>query len=125
MLRLFGLFGKSAAMNALDDALRAAGLHPLLVPEAVKITLIRQFGRNGAAPQDAGFAEAAALLAYCMLGRAGFVESNGTPAADRAEQRVEAAIAAGDSPDARLILLALHAGLVAPDMADRFDVEDR
>jgi hypothetical protein len=126
MLRLFSLFGKSAAMNALDDALRASGVHPLLVPEAVKITVIRLLKREAStAPQEARFVEAATLLAYCILGRDPFVESNGARAADRAYERLEAAIAAGDSLDARLILLALHAGLIAPDIADRIDVEDR
>jgi len=126
MLRLFSLFGKSAAMNALDDALRASGVHPLLVPEAVKITVIRLLKREAsAAPQEARFVEAATLLAYCILGRDPFVESNGARAADRADERLEAAIVAGDSLDAGLILLALHAGLIAPDIADRIDVEDR
>lgn len=126
MLRLFSLFGKSAVINALDDALRASGVHPLLVPEAVKLTVIRLLKKQGsAAAQDARFAEAAELLAYCILGCDPFVESNGARAADRADQRLEAAIAAGDSVDARLILLALHAGLIAPDIADRIDVEDR
>ena len=126
MLRLFSLFGKSAAMNALDDALRASGVHPLLVPEAVKITVIRLLKREAsAAPEESRFAEAATLLAYCILGRDPFVESNGARASDRADERLETAIAAGDSLDARLILLALHAGLIAPDIADRIDVEDR
>jgi hypothetical protein len=126
MLRLFSLFGKSAAMNALDDALRASGVHPLLVPEAVKITVIRLLKREAsAAPQEARFVEAATLLAYCILGRDPFVESNGARAADRADERLEAAIVAGDSLDAGLILLALHAGMIAPDIADRIDVEDR
>lgn len=126
MLRLFSLFGKSAAMNALDDALRASGVHPLLVPEAVKLTVIRLLKREGStAGQNAQLAEAADLLAYCILGRDPFVDSNGARAADRAEQRMEAAISAGDSLDARLILLTLHAGHIAPDIADRIDVEDR
>ena len=126
MLRLFSMFGKSAAMNALDDALRASGVHPLLVPEAVKLTVIRLLTREArAASQETCFAEAASLLAYCILGRDPFVESNGARAADQADKRLEAAITAGDSLDARLILLALHAGLIAPEIADRIDVEER
>jgi hypothetical protein len=126
MLRLFNLFGKPAAMNALDDALRASGVHPLLVPEAVKLTAIRLLKREVAeGPPDAGFGEAAELLAYCILGHAPFVESNGASAAVRADQRLEAAIAAGASLDTSLILLALHAELTAPDIAERIDVEDR
>ena len=123
MLRLFNLFGKSAAMNALDDALRACGVHPILVPEAVKLTVTRLLKRDGAGSQDDLFGDAAELLAYCILGRDGFEQSNGVAAADRAEQRLQAAIDTG-SHDAKLVLLALHAGLMAPDIADRVDVED-
>lgn len=126
MLRLFSLFGRSAAQNALDDALRAAGVHPLLVPEAVKITVLRLHRRAGrGAATEADLAGAAELLAWCLLGREAFVESNGARAADAVEQRVEAAIAAGDSFDARLILLALHAGVVAPEVADRLEIDER
>ncbi len=122
MLRLFSLFGKSAAVNAVDDALRAAGVHPILVPEAVKLTLIRlhrQAGSEGAG----AYGPSAELLAFCLLGREGFDECNGAAAAERSETRLEAAVAEGDSFDSRLVLLALHAGLVAPEIADTLDIQ--
>ena len=127
MFSLFDLFGRSAAVKALDHALREAGLHPLLVPEAVKLTILQLQKKDDVrrtATRDAAYDEAAQLLAYCMLGHEQFIESNSVAAADRAEDRLEAAIAAGDSFDAKLILLALHSGLIAPEIADRFDVED-
>lgn len=126
MLRIFDLFGQSAAMNALDEAVRAAGVHPLLVPDAVKVTLVR-LNRSSAAARgrDAAFGDAAQLLAYCMLGRAPFIESNGIFAVDRVERRVEAAIDAGDSADAKLILLAMHSGVIVSEIADRIEIEDR
>jgi len=37
MLRLFDMLGRSAAMRALEDALRESGVHPLLVPDPVKL----------------------------------------------------------------------------------------
>ncbi|MBK5928420.1 hypothetical protein [Rhodobaculum claviforme] len=124
MLRLFSLFGRSADLNALDDALRGCGVHPILVPEAVKLTVLRlrKGAVAGATPAHAATAE---LLAYCILGPETFAEANGPGAGDRADARLEAAIAAGDTFDARLVLLTLHAGLVAPDIADRIEVEDR
>jgi len=124
MLRLFSLFGRSAEMNALEDALRAAGLHPVLVPDAVKLTVIRLCRRTGAegAASRAGAAE---LLAFCLLGRSGHAEANGEAAAEMAERRLEAAIAEGDSFDARIILLALHAGLIAPEIAERCEIGER
>lgn len=126
MLRIFGLFGQSAAMNALDEAMRTSGVHPLLVPDAVKVTLVR-FNKQAAEARgrDVAFGEAAQLLAYCMLGRAPFIESNGTAAADLVDQRLEAAIDAGDSADAKLILLAMHSGVIVSEIADRIDIEDR
>ena len=39
-LGLFGVFGRSGDLRALDDALRAAGMHPALAPEAVKIAAL-------------------------------------------------------------------------------------
>lgn len=126
MLRLFSLFGRSAALAALDDALRGAGVHPLLVPEAVKLTLLRLHRGDGPAGEtQAGLADSAALLAYCLLGRAAFVESNGAAAADHADARLEAATEADGSRDAQIVLLALHAGLVAPEIADRLEIAER
>jgi hypothetical protein len=127
MFSLFGLFGRSAAVKELDHALREAGLHPLLVPEAVKLTIL-QIQKNRSSKVTAGgpaHDDAARLLAFCMLGREQFIECNDFAAADRIEERFEAAITAGDSPDAKIILLALHAGLMAADIADRIDVEGR
>lgn len=126
MFNLFNVFGRSVELNELDESLRASGLHPLLVPEAVKLTLLRlhkKEERSGAKTRDAAFTELAQLLAYCMLGRDTFIDSNSTHAADRVERRLETAIDAGDSPDAKLILLALHSGVMASEVADRFDVE--
>jgi hypothetical protein len=58
-----------------------------------------------------------------MLGHDQFIASNGIGAAERVEARLEAAIAAGDSLDARIVLLALHSGVIVSEVADRFDVE--
>jgi hypothetical protein len=127
MFGLLQLFGRSSAQKALDHALREAGLHPLVVPEAVKITVLRLIKEEmsaGAASREAAHAEAAELLAYCMLGRDQFIASNSVHEADRADLRVEHALIAGDSLDARLILLALHARLIAPSIAERVEIEN-
>lgn len=126
MLGLFHLFGRSPELKALDHALREAGLHPRGVPEAVKLTAVRLLKEEAIADarsRDAGYDDAAQLLGYCMLGRDQFIASNSLRTADRVEHRVEAAIAAGDSLDAKLVLLALHSGVIASEIADRFDVE--
>jgi hypothetical protein len=126
MFSLFDLFGRSAPQKALDHALREAGLHPLLVPEPVKLTILQLQKKDEGTrtkTREAAYDEAAQLLAYCMLGREQFVGSNNPDAADRVDTRFEAAIAAGDSSDAKIILLALHSGLISPEIADRIDVE--
>ncbi|MGI3211891.1 hypothetical protein ACROSR_12335 [Roseovarius tibetensis] len=125
MFRLFDMLGPSAAVRALDDALRASGVHPLLVPEPVKLTVIKLNKKDsGGKDQDVAFAEAAQLLAYCMLGHEQFAESNSVEDADRVDLRVETALGEGDTLDAKLILLALHAGLMAPEIADRIDLDE-
>jgi hypothetical protein len=126
MFGLFQLFGRSRELKALDHALRDAGLHPRTVPEAVKITAVRLLNQEssaGAGLAEAEYNDAAQLLGYCMLGHDQFVASNGIRAADRAADRLEAAISAGDSLDAKLVLLALHSGVIVSEVADRFDVE--
>jgi len=118
------MLGRSSAMRALDDALRGAGLHPLLVPEPVKLTVIQLGKRHVSADaQDAFLAEAAQLLGYCVLGHEQFADSNSPEAADRTDERLEAALEDGDTLDAKLILLTLHAGLIAPEVADRIEID--
>jgi hypothetical protein len=125
MLRLFDMLGPSAAIRGLDDALRASGVHPLLVPESVKLTVIKLNKKHaGARKQDVAFAEASQLLAYCMLGHEQYADSNSAKDADRIDNRVETALDEGDTLDAKLILLALHAGLIAPEVADRIDLDE-
>lgn len=125
MLRFFDMFGRSSELTALDEALKAAGLHPLLIPEPVKLTILQLHRKHGGAVDRAtAMADATLLLSYCVLEHAQFVAANGDDAASRTDQRIEAAIA-GDAPfDEKLILLALHSGVISQQMADRFDIDD-
>ena len=41
MFGLFGLFGKSKQMTALEAELRKAGLHPQLLHDSIKLTMLR------------------------------------------------------------------------------------
>jgi len=125
MFRLFDMLGQSTAMRALDDALRASGVHPALVPEPVKLTIIQLHKKQPAhGGQNNGFAESAHLLAFCMLGHDQFRESTSAYDAAHVDHRIEAAFEDGDSLDAKLILLTLHAGLISPEVADRIDLEE-
>lgn len=129
MFGLFNMFGRSTALRALDEELRASGVHPLLVPEAVKLMMLRLHKQAGAgtgrAWPEPDLGKAAQLFAYCMLGRESFLEKASMSAANQAEDRLKAAMDSGDSYDAGLVLLALHSGLIAPDIAERIEIEDR
>ena len=101
-------------------------MHPRTVPEAVKLTtvrLLKEGTSSGASLPEADYNAAAQLLGFCMLGRDQFIASNSVRAAEHVEHRLDDAIAAGDSLDAKLILLALHSGVIVSEVADRFDVE--
>lgn len=126
MLGLFGFFGRAEGLKALDQALREFDLHPRLVPEAVKLTTIRllqKASEAGYVLADADYKKAAELLSYSILGPDQFTASNSLDAAENTARRTEAAIAAGDTLDAELILLAVHAGVIHPTVADQFEIE--
>jgi hypothetical protein len=117
-----GKFGRSADLRQLDAALRLLDLHPSLVPEPIKVTVVNLLrestpATDGAAPAYRGAAE---ILAYCMIGPGAFAGANGENLARQIERRIEAALETGDSLDARLILLTLHAKVIQPSVVDRF-----
>jgi hypothetical protein len=123
-LGLFGVFGRSGELRALDQALRAAGLHPALIPDAVKLTVLNLLkDARGENPAEEDYRDAAELLCYCALGPVIFADANGGPAAEAAGRRVEAALEAGDGLDASLILLLLHAAIVHPGVKEAYQLE--
>ena len=124
MFNIFDMFGRSRDIRHLDQELRTAGLHPRIVPDAVKFATVRQVkeASGGAGSDPCTYASAAELLGYCMLGREGFTESNGSHLTNAVEARLVAAIQAGDSADARLVLLAMHAGVVEMGVVERYEL---
>jgi hypothetical protein len=127
MLGLFNFFGRAESLKALDQALREFDVHPDIVPEAVKLTTIKIMQNASGADyvfRDSDYEKAAALLSYSILGQDQFVASNTLAAAELTEQRLEEAIVAGDSIDAKLILLAVHSGIIHPSMADQIESEE-
>lgn len=124
MFGLFGAMGRSREMQQLDHAVRAAGLHPRLMPEAVKITTVKLLKEThgGKAPAEA-YQSAATLLSYCILGAQAFADVNGDAATRAVEARIDAALAAGDSVDARLVLLTMAARVTEASVVDRYGLE--
>ena len=124
-LGFMGLFGRSEDLKVLDEALRARDLHPRLVPEAVKLAAVNLLKDHAVGPEFApqAYPAAAELLAYCLLGPDLFERANGPDALERAERRIEAALERGDGLDARIVLLAMHAGAIQPAVVERFGLE--
>jgi hypothetical protein len=122
---LFGVFGRSGDLRQFDRALRSLDLHPRLVPEAVKLTAVNLLKDHAPGPEPApqSYRAAAEIVAYCMMGAAGFVAANDEVLAERVERRIEAALAAGTSLDAQLVLLTLHAKVIQPSVVENFGLE--
>lgn len=122
---LFGFIGRSKDLRQLDDALRSVDLHPRLVPEAVKITLVGlikdHVNRDEPAPQT--YRASAELLAYCMLGAEAFAGANDLPLTEHVEKRVAQAMSDGDTLDAQIILLTMHANVLQPSIREHFGLE--
>lgn len=114
----------------LDEACRSAGLPPARLTGAMKITTVRLLkeAAGSRTPPESQVSEAQAraaalLLGYCMLGRTHFAEANGVAAVEAVEARMEAAMEAGDSLDACLVLLTIHARQIQPGIVERYELE--
>jgi hypothetical protein len=124
-LGLFGLFGRSADLRAFDQALRSVDMHPKLVPEAVKLTvvaLLKDHADSNEPPPQA-YRAAAEIVGYCMIGPEGFACANDEALAEQVEHRIEWALETGDNLDAKLVLLTLHAKVIQPSVVYRFQLE--
>lgn len=119
---MFGIFGRSQEMQSLDRALRGAGLVPRGVPDAVKLTTLKQLKESnfGRSPDASAMAEAAELIAWCLLGPEEFRKANGAERGDKAESRLAEALQTGYGLDARLVLLTMHARLIHPTVVERY-----
>ncbi len=124
MLGFFGIFGRARELVRLDESLRAAGLHPRLLPDAVKLTTLKLLkDAHGGQPAPEDVDQAAALIAYCALGEDDFIAATDVPQAMALAARLDDAIAAGDSLDARLVMLCLQARVIHPDLVSHHDLE--
>lgn len=117
-----GLFGRSHDLKQLDAALRAVDLHPGVVPEAIKLTIVNLLKDHAIGPEPApqAYPAAAELIAYCMLGPTALSATNPQELVERVEARIDRALDAGDGLDSQLILLTLHAKVLQPEVVERF-----
>ena len=121
-LGFFGVFGRSSDLRELDRALRAVDLHPAVVPEGVKLTIVNLMkdAWPDAEPPAGAYLPVAGLFAYCVVGREPFLSANGEERLADVEARIEAALDDGENLDAQLVLLAIHAKLASGDVVERF-----
>lgn len=122
---LFGFIGRSADLRQCDQALRAVDLHPRVVPEAVKLTIVNLLKNHAGDSEPAlhAYRAAAEIVGYCMLGGNGFAAANGAEPAAAVERRIEAALESGVSLDAQLVLSTLNAKVIQPDVVAQFELE--
>ena len=124
-LGLFGIFGRSPKLRQLDQAFRAVDLHPRLVPEAVKLTIIsllEDHAINGE-PTPQAYRNAAEIVGYCMLGAGAFVSEDEPERLADVERRIERALEFSSTLDAKLVLLTLHARVIQPSVVEHFQLE--
>lgn len=120
---LFGRFGRSEDLRRLDEALRRAGLHPLQIPDGVKLAAIGVLrGEDETEPSPMDYPPAGELMAFCALGEDAFAHENDGQRLGLARRRMEAALEEGEGKDADLILLMLHAKLIHAQLIDRYDI---
>src|ERR1700751_1476470 len=115
------MFGRSGDLRPLDDALRKADLHPALVREGVKLTIVNLMNDRwpDEPPADA-YSSVAQLCGYCVAGPETFEQANGKELTLEVEGRIEAALEAGDSFDAQIVLMTLHAKLINAEVVERY-----
>jgi hypothetical protein len=117
----FGLFGRSGDLRELDAALRSADLHPALVPEGVKLTIVNLMKDHWPdEPPAHAYPPVAELFAYCVAGPEPFERANGRERLVDVERRLETALDVPDGFDAGIVLLALHARLISADVVERY-----
>jgi len=76
---------------------------------------------DGGSPDQSAFDAAGALIGYCILGPDEFGEINGAWRTAPVQDRLVAAFVNGErSLDEDLVLLMFCAGLVHPDVVDRY-----
>lgn len=120
-LGFLGMYGRSGDLRELDAALRGVDLHPALVPESVKLTIVNLMkDRWPNDPPSPAYLLVAQLFGYCVAGPDAFEQANGSESMRDAERRIDDALEYGDSLDAEIVLLALHAKLINAEVVERY-----
>ena len=124
-LGLFGIFGRSPELRQLDQTFRSLDVHPRLVPEAVKLTIVSllEDHATGGKPAPQAYRAAAEIVGYCIMGPAAFAAVDDPQLATEVERRIERALEFSSTLDAKLVLLTLHAGVIQQSVVEYFQLE--
>lgn len=125
-LGLFGIFGRAPELRQLDQTLRSLDVHPRLVPEAVKLTIISllQDHAEDGKPTPQAYRAAAEIVGYCIMGPAAFATlDDDASLVTEVEGRIERALEFTATLDAKLVLLTLHAGVIQQSVVEHFQLE--
>jgi len=119
------MFGRSHDLRQLDQALRSVDVHPAVVPEAVKLTIVNLLKDYAGSDDPAleAYRAAAEIVGYCMVGADMFAGANAAEVVLAVERRIEAALQFGESLDAQLVLLTLHAKVIQPSVVQAYGLE--
>ncbi|MFW5680254.1 MAG: hypothetical protein ACOC3D_08295 [Pseudomonadota bacterium] len=121
MLGFLGMFGRSRHLKVFEGRLHALDLHPRLVPDAVKLTVVKLVKEiHGEDPSETALHRAADLVAYCALGETTFNDRNGDDLTSSLRHRLQTALDDEDSLDAKLIMLTLYANLIHPSLMSTY-----
>jgi hypothetical protein len=116
------MFGRSFDLRQLDAALRGVDIHPALVPEGVKMTIVNLMKDHGIDEMPEAYPMVADMFGYAVMGANAFEGIHGGVRLEAVEARVEKALEAGEGMDAQLLLLAVHAKLIQPEIVARYDI---
>jgi hypothetical protein len=123
-LGLFGIFGRSPKLRQLDQTFRSLDVHPRLVPEAVKLTIVSLLEDHASGePTPQAYRAAAEIVGYCIMGPAAFAAVDEPDLAIDVERRIDRALEFSSTLDAKLVLLTLHAGVIQQSVVDHFQLE--
>lgn len=120
-----GMFGRSSDLRQLDQAFRTVDVHPRLVPEPVKLTIVKllKADARSSEPPPTAYAAAAEIVGYCILGADLFADANTEALCETVKRRIETALEAQGGLDADLLVLALHAKIIQPSVIERYGLE--
>lgn len=132
MLGFFDFFGfgsrRRTAIQGFDKALDDLEVNRAYIDDGMRFAVYKwaeEEERKGAAPVDRAMKDAAALISFCVLGKAETAAIWGDAVAGEREARVDAVLANGedDTFDAKVIKLVLAKGNAAADIRARLDLE--